>query len=170
MDNIKLYNVDSAYIDYLSAYAPHLFFNKQKDQRNERKYIGIVLTVNGINYFAPLSSYKDKHKLMKERIDFIKIKRYAVINLNNMFPVADGTFEYVDISKERNPRYRDLLRTEYRYIKSIQEKIRKNAANLYHLKLTVGNTNALTKRCNDFLALEKACKGYQRRQNLIKRV
>jgi hypothetical protein len=38
---------------------------------------------------------------------------------------------------------------EYRYIKSIQGKIRNNAENLYKLK-TSGETSVLTKRCNDF--------------------
>ena len=144
MENIKLYNVDPTYIEYLSPYAPHLFLNKQNGQQNERKYVGIVLSINGFDYFAPLSSFKDKHRLMKDGIDFIKIKQYAVINLKNMFPVDAGTYEYVDISKERNPKYRDLLRSEYRYIKSIQEKIRKNAANLYHHKTNNGNTTALS--------------------------
>ena len=72
---------------------------------------------------------------MSDSIDFIKIKNYAVINLNNMFPVPEGKYTYVDISKERNPKYKSLLLSEYRYIKSIQEKIRKNAGNLYKLKI-----------------------------------
>lgn len=52
-----------------------------------RKYIGIVLEINGLSYFAPLSSFKQKHKKMKEGVDFIKIRDYAVININNMIPV-----------------------------------------------------------------------------------
>ena len=28
MENIKLYTVSDKYIDYLSIYAPHLFYNK----------------------------------------------------------------------------------------------------------------------------------------------
>ena len=55
-----------------------------------RKYIGVVLEVNGLSYFAPLSSFKLKHKKMKEGVDFIKIKDYAVININNMIPVPKG--------------------------------------------------------------------------------
>ena len=163
MDNIKLYNVDPNYINYLSSYAPHMFLNKQRGQQNERKYIGIVLSINGFDYFAPFSSYKEKHRFMKDSIDFIKIKHYAVVNLNNMFPIPEGTYEYVDIAKERNPKYRDLLRAEYRYIKSVQEKIRKNAANLYHHKTVNGNATALAKRCNDFLSLEKACRQHPKK-------
>ena len=94
-------------------------------QSNERKYIGVILTVNGMDYFEPLSSFKDKHSRMEESVDFIKVKRYAVININNMFPVPDGLATYVDISKEKNERYRSLLLAEYRAIKGMQEKIRR---------------------------------------------
>ena len=114
MDNIKLYEVVPRYIDYLSPHARHLFHNKQAGQQNERKYIGIVLTVNGMDYFAPLSSFKEKHRRMQESLDFIKVKNYAVINLNNMFPVPAGQYSYVDISKVRDSRYRSLLQSEYR--------------------------------------------------------
>lgn len=160
MDNIKLYEVVSRYIDYLAPHAQHLFHNKQAGQQNERKYIGIILTVNGMDYFAPLSSFKEKHRRMQESLDFIKVKNYAVINLNNMFPVPVGQYFYVDISKVRDLKYRSLLQAEYRYIKSIQQRIRKNAATLYRLKVN-GPVSPLTKRCNDFAALEKLCKQYR---------
>ena len=162
MDNIKLYEINANYITYLSIHAPHLFQNKKAGQRNERKYIGIVFQINNHDYFAPLSSFKDKHKLMKEGLDFIKIKDYAVINLNNMFPVPPSEVKYVDIRNERDPHYRALLLAEYRFIKSIQEKIRKNAQNVYKLKIKDGNSSALGRRCNDFLLLEKACKNYKK--------
>lgn len=160
MDNIKFYQVLPEYVEYLIPYAPHLFHNKQSGQQNERKYIGVVLSINGVEYFAPLSSFKDKHIRMRESLDFIKVKNYAVINLNNMFPVPNGQYFYVDISRENDSKYKALLQAEYRYIKSIQEKIRKNAANLYQLK-TKGVESSLTKRCNDFLKLEELCKRYK---------
>lgn len=160
MENIKLYEVNADYIDYLSAYAPHLFQNKKTGQKNERKYIGIVFQINGLDYFAPLSSFKQKHYRMKEAVDFIKVKDYAVINLNNMFPVPLNERKYVDIRSERDPHYRALLLAEYRFIKSIQEKIRKNAQNVYKIKIKDGTSSALAKRCNDFLSLEKACNEY----------
>ena len=161
MNDIKLYEVNAAYIDYLAPLASHLFRNKKEGQQNTRKYIGIVLTVNEMKYFAPLSSFKDKHKRMQEGLDFIKVKNYAVINLNNMFPIPDGEYKYVDISRELNPKYKSLLLAEYRFIKSIQEKIRKNAFTLYNHKLNNGNKTSLAKRCNDFALLEKACREYK---------
>ena len=80
--------------------------NGKAGQANSRKYIGIILHINDIDYIAPLFSFKDKHLRMKEGLDFIKVKRDAVINLNNMFPVPEGLYKYVDFSEERNPKYR----------------------------------------------------------------
>lgn len=164
MGNINFYEVSREYIEYLLGFESHMFRNKKAGQMNERKYIGIVLHVNGMDYFAPLSSYKEKHKRMEESVDFIKVKRYAVINLNNMFPVPERECTYVDINQQKDAKYRSLLLSEYRVIKSIQDKIRKNAAVVYQHKLENGNSTALAKRCNDFQLLENACKQYKRIQ------
>ena len=50
--SIKLYEVDHEYIDYLAPFAPHLFHNKKQEQQNERKYIGVILVVDDMKYFA----------------------------------------------------------------------------------------------------------------------
>lgn len=118
--SIELYEINPKYIDYLISYAPHLFQNKQLGQFNERKYIGVILYINGMKYFAPLSSFKSKHEKMKNRLDFIKIGNYAVININNMLPVPDREYTYVDIPKVKNPQYRKLLMAEYRIIRKMQ--------------------------------------------------
>lgn len=159
--SIQLYEVNHQYIDYLIPHAPHLFHNKQPGQHNERKYIGIVLIVNSLKYFAPLSSFKPKHDNMKDGLDFIKVGNYAVININNMFPVPDGQYTYVDIPRVKDPQYRKLLTTEYRIIRSLQDKIKKNAAEVYKHKIKKGNATALAKRCNDFLRLEEKCRQFK---------
>lgn len=158
---LKIYEVTPRYVDYIVPLAPHLFQNKQPGQHNERKYVGIILTINGFNYFAPLSSYKPKHKRMQESLDFIKLGDMAVININNMFPVPDGHFYYVNISTIKDAQYKKLLLNEYRIIRTIQNKITKNAAEVYRHKLKNGNTTKLSKRCNDFSLLEQACKNYK---------
>lgn len=96
---------------------------------------------------------------MSETIDFLKIKDYAVVNLNNMFPVPKGLSTYVNISQEHNLQYKKLLEMEYRVIRSRQNQIRKNAKIVYSLKFKDPNS-ALSKRCNDFALLEKLCGKY----------
>ena len=78
-----------------------------------------------------------------------------------MFPVPPKLCTYVDINKQSDSKYKALLLAEYRAIKAIQEKIRKNAKTLYHLKLKEGESTPLAKRCNDFQLLEKACIEYK---------
>lgn len=160
MDELQFYTVDEAYVSYLAPFAPHLFRNARPTQAHTRKYIGIVLRIHGFDYFAPLSSFKPKHSRMKNGLDFLKVGNYAVINLNCMFPVPERCCQRVDFSAETDSRYRSLLLAEYRIIKQMQTKIRKNARNLYRHKINNGNATHLAARCNDFTALEKACSCY----------
>ena len=98
---------------------------------------------------------------MKNGLDFIKIGDYAVLNINNMFPVPNGEYTYVDIPTVKNLQYRKLLMTEYRIIRKLQDKIMKSAAEVYKHKLKKGNTTALAKRCNDFKLLEDKSKKFK---------
>ncbi len=158
--NLQIYEIDLHYIDYLSQYDRHLFHNAEKRQQNSRKYIGIVLEVNNFKYFVPLSSFKQKHKAMKETTDFIKIKDYAVLNINNMLPVPNGLFERVNIGAIKDLKYKALLQAEYREIKRRRNLIVKNAKIVYSHKIKNENKTPLSKRTNDFIELEKACKNY----------
>lgn len=162
MENIKIYEADNNYIDYLSKFSEHLFHNSDQNQANSRKYIGVILNINGLNYFAPLSSFKKKHAVMRETVDFIKIKHYSVININNMFPIPEGLYSYVDISRVKDLKYRSLLLAEYRVIKHSQNKIRKNAKEVYNHKIKNKNATSLARRCNDFLLLEEKCRMYKK--------
>ena len=152
-NKIRIYEIQDTYINYLANYQKHIF-NHSKEKK-KRKYIGIVLEINGVKYFAPLSSYKAKHKKMKESVDFIKIKNYAVINLNNMIPVPESQIICIDINSEKDPHYKFLLQAESREVNRQKERIRKNADVVYRHKKLNGNSTALAKRTNDFDLLEK---------------
>ena len=55
-----------------------------------------------MKYFAPLSSFKPKHKRLSETIDFIKIGDMAVINLNNMLPVSSNNYIVLDLNSPKS--------------------------------------------------------------------
>ena len=97
---------------------------------------------------------------MKETTDFIKIKDYAVLNINNMLPVPNGLFERVNIGAIKDLKYKALLQAEYREIKRRRNLIVKNAKIVYSHKIKNENKTPLSKRTNDFIELEKACKNY----------
>lgn len=154
MISLKIYEIDKEYLAYISAYSEHVFYSPTDTQK--RKYIGIILQVDGIRYFAPLSSFKPKHKKMREGVDFIKIKDYSVININNMIPVPEGCYRLVDVNGEKDPHYKYLLQAEAREINRHRNRILKNASIVRSHKLANDNSTPLAKRCNDFKRLEKA--------------
>lgn len=156
---LRIYEVNSNYVKYLSSFQEHIF--SSDGNKKSRKYIGIILQINGYNYFAPLSSFKPKHKKMKENVDFVKIKKYAVININNMIPVPEGEYKLTDINKTKDSQYRYLLQAENREINRQRKRIIKNADIVYKHKLRNDMKTPLAKRTNDFVILERACKEYR---------
>ena len=88
----KLYTIDEDYIKYLKMYDSKVS-NNYDNNVNNKPYVGIVYKdVDNHQFFAPLSSPKEKHKRMSDfMIDCIKLDggELGVINLNNMIPVED---------------------------------------------------------------------------------
>lgn len=159
--NLQIYEVSADYIDYLCKHQPHMFHNANSSQLHHRKYIGVVLEVNGLNYLAPLSSFKPKHEKMNKMVDMVIIGTYAVLNLNNMFPVPEDECSRVFFSQfYKDPKYQNLLRAEYKIISNKQDDIKKQAQTVYELKLKDGNKTSLARRCNDFKKLEALCEAY----------
>ena len=113
MEKLFFYEVDASYIDFLTRFSEHLFRNSKISQKYSRKYIGILFEINGLKYFAPLSSFKEKHKRLSETVDFIKIGNMVVINLNNMFPVPDNAYFLKNPKTEKNQQYKTLLNKGY---------------------------------------------------------
>ena len=109
--------------NHLSKFSEHLFHNAKITQTYTRKYIGILFEINYLKYFAPLSSFKPKHKRLSETVDFIKIGDMAVINLNNMFPVIDGVFSLKNPADESDTQYKTLLNNEIRIIRKKKNRL-----------------------------------------------
>lgn len=158
MEKLLFYEIDEKYIDFLSQFSEHLFHNAKVSQTYSRKYVGILFEINRIKYFAPLSSFKPKHKRLSETVDFIKIGDMAVINLNNMFPVPENAYSLKNPNKEQNQQYRTLLNNEIRIIKQKKEQIINNAKTVYNHKMTNDGKSKLSQRCNDFKLLEEKYK------------
>lgn len=161
MKKLLFYEIDEQYINYLSQFSEHLFRNAKINQKYSRKYIGILFEINNLKYFAPLSSFKEKHKRLSETVDFIKIGDMAVINLNNMFPVPEGVYFSKNPNTEQNLQYRVLLNNEIRIIKQKTEVIISNASIVYNHKVNNDGKSKLSQRCNDFKLLEQKCMEYK---------
>lgn len=93
----SFYRADALYCDYLRKSDPCVPYTM--DQKEARPFIGIVLTLNDYDYYAPLTSPKPKHLHMKNQVDFLKINGgvWGAINFNNMIPIHSDQLEHIDI-------------------------------------------------------------------------
>ena len=93
-------------------------------------FIGVILKVNGFNYFAPLTSYKPKFDSMKNDVDFYKIvntetnKIYGAIDINNMIPVPK--YLYTELTFENLNEFRKFknMRDKKQYWKLLSREIK----------------------------------------------
>ncbi|MGYP000283735694 len=56
---LKIYSVSDKYINYLRKDFPNVYSNKENRRKHTRKYIGVVLELEGYHYYVPMSSPKD---------------------------------------------------------------------------------------------------------------
>lgn len=148
---MKLYTIDDEYIDYLSQYDNLVALNKNKT----RPYVGIVLKINNISYFAPLYSPKLKHNTYKDNPSFIKIKNgeLGIIRFSTMIPVPEKCIELIDINKQ-DKKYRILLNEQIIFINKNEDKILHKAITTYY-SVTKRTNRFLMNICCDFKLLEK---------------
>ena len=138
------------------------------NKNEKRPYVGVVHTINQVNYYIPLSSPKPKHKKMKNAKDFHKIKNgeYGVLNFNKMIPVNKQCIIEFDFKDEADEKYRMLLQNQYKAINSMEDIIKRKSENLY--KLFHAQDSCLTRadmavkeRCCNFGLLEQMCRDYE---------
>lgn len=171
---INWYVLDKKYVEHLSKTDPKVGYVEYGDRL--KLHVGILLEINNVNYYVPVSSPKPKHKKMANSIDFHKLSDattgylYAVININNMIPVPEkcatqlkynAIEDFRSFSNDKDRiNYIYLLQKEKELIDSAEETLRTKARKL-HEKCTENPDSKLAKRCCDFVALEKICKEYK---------
>lgn len=161
---MKVYRINDDYITYLRTKEDKVLRNK--DER--RPYVGVVLTINNLNYYVPLSSPKPKHKTMKNAKDFHKIANgtYGAINFNKIIPVPSECIISFKFEDEEDEDYKLLLQNQYKVINTMEELIKKKSEGIYkifHTKdedLTPADLR-VKQRCYNFDLLEKMCKEYK---------
>lgn len=166
---MKVCKIKEEYIEYLRTKDLRVLTNKKE----KRPYIGIVYTINGLNYYIPLSSPKPKHKKMKNTKDFHKIKNgeYGAINFNKMLPVKEECIISFDFKDEPDKKYRLLLQNQYKEISFLEDIIKKKSENIYKLfhtedsKLTEADLSVKNRCCN-FDLLEHMCKEYIEKEDI----
>jgi protein AbiQ len=153
---LRFYTVNSNYITYLKTHDGQVPDN----YTGKRPYIGIVLEVNGHNYIAPLTSYKEKQEQLRPSNPTIfklheknnPSNKLGMVHLNNMIPVIETEINGICFDDQVDS-YKNLLTLQLAFIKENQEHIKKKANNL-HKHVTQSQNFPLKRICCDFLLLE----------------
>ena len=168
---MKLYAVTDEYIDYLRQFDYKVYDNKEDRRKVMRKYLGIVLTINEMNYYIPMSSpkksdYKDNQIrksivpivriISNEEIDNVPVLK-GTLRISNMIPVPDSELILYEPKKETNKDYKILVEKELVFIK-------KYAKIIYNQKINNYDVSYI-KNVVDFKLLEEKCKEYKSNDN-----
>lgn len=173
MEKLKLFEIEEEYIKYLQQF-DKLVLNYSGDSYSKsRKYLGILLEINGLKYIAPLSSPNKKTdyegvEIRKSIIPIIRIIKLGTknvllgtIKLSNMIPVHDEkVLKYYDVKKEEDTNYQKLILNELEFIYANKELIIKNSNKLYLQKIN-NMSMGYIKNTVDFKLLEEKSKNYK---------
>lgn len=159
----KLVVVDSVYCDYLRKYDEKVPYNFSK--KENRPFVGVLFNIDELEYFAPLGSPKEKHKLMRNMVDFIKIDdgNLGVINFNNMIPLTCKNYKLLDMDHPNNigdKRYFSLLLEQIVWLNENASLVRKKSKRLRMLYISKKLNKSIASRCCNFKLLEEKCKEY----------
>ncbi len=165
---LNLYSISDEYIKYLRQFDNKIYDNKEDTRIHERKYLGVVLTVNEYNYYIPMSSPKksdyidfDKKIIRKDTKTIIRIheggRLYGTLRISNMIPVPITELEPYIIANEKDLKYKELILGELRYINNNSDKITKYAKTVYKQKTKNINIGYI-KNTVDFKLLEEKLK------------
>ena len=157
MGYLRFYHIQEEYIAYLHRVDRRVQFNKSE----RRPYVGIVLKVNGHNYYVPLESPKPNHANIKSNGPILKLDegRLGIMGFNNMVPVKSGQLIDFDIAAMTDKTYQTLLLKQLHYCAKNKGIIERRAINTY-TKQIGGNNPFYERVCCDFRSLEAACRRY----------
>ena len=165
MNKLDFYCVDSEYVKYLKkaeeakrgfSRVPNMAYGPQQ----KPKFLcGVVLRINDMDYYAPVTSYKQK-KPDNFLIHAANGRVVASLRFNYMFPVPAGLVSQRKIDEEPDPKYRALLSQELRYCIKNQAVIQSCGERTYR-RVLLGKDPGLVVNSCDFLLLERACLAYR---------
>lgn len=163
--NLEIVCIDAKYCDYLREYDDRVTYNF--NEKDNRPFIGILFKVNDYEYFAPLISPKEKHKKMKNSLDFFKIKNgeLGAINFNNMIPVNKNNYSLINLDKKTltlsEMKYQKLLKEQLRWLNSNYNQVKSKSYKLYNLYITNKLPKNIWNRCCNYPLLEQISEQYQ---------
>ena len=153
MNNIRLVFINEEYLEYLRK------FDEKVPRKKVSPYCGIVLQIGDINFYAPLSSPKDKHKDFKDnKNDILKINGGAegIVNIANMVPIASENY-IIEIDFGSYSQKRQILLTnQFKFLDDNKSELLKRASKLFETHKKNPKHFSVKQSCNFMLLIDKA--------------
>ena len=169
MDKLNFYTVDLKYVEFLKkeetkkrgfSRIPNMDYG---DKRKPKFLCGVVLKVKNMDYYVPVTSYKQKKPdnflIYSQNGEIVSSLRF-----NYMFPVPLNIISERRIDTETDLKYKSLLSQELRYCIDNQNTIR-NLASRTHKRVLLGKNLGLVNNSCDFELLEEKCQEYTQALN-----
>ena len=172
---MKIYDIDKNYIKYLQKFDSFILNAEGKNYKRERKYLGVIFTINYCDYFIPLSSpdsiddYQNGKIRASSPVVIRMVKKdknnndslLGTLRLNTMIPVYNrSVIINYDLNAETDLKYKDLIINELSFIHKNKDDILKKATKLYKQKIKKYKIPMLNNVCN-FSLLEEKAKEYK---------
>lgn len=179
------YTINPDYLEYLNSVDSEVYYSPS--YRNSTKpFIGIIVLINSIDYFIPLTSAKPKHlkwknvsdqhviiyeivdtdgikpgSLFKKHSKTQSIHLLALLDFKKMIPVPKECYSRINYANLHDDKYVALLKKEYAFCLSIESKILEKVSELYRAQIETG----VVRRANcNFQRLELALLDWQVQQ------
>ena len=155
--SFKFYHITEHYIRYLHSIDNRVQLNKGQ----RRPYVGIVLSVNGADYYVPMESPKPNHKNINAGGPVLKLDdgRLGILGFNNMIPVRAECLIEFDIAELEDEKYKMLMYNQLNFCNKNKALITQRAETTYrkrvHKKIPL-----YEKICCDFRKLERKALNY----------
>lgn len=156
---LKMYDISNEYKKYLTIY------DSKVSLKQTRKFYGILITKNNMNYYIPFTSKVHKKTNPKLTVNIKnKGKIIAKLLLNNMIPVNINDAYVADIEKSK---YKTYFMEEIRYLRSkkVEKEIVKKVENIFQVLKDEKHYDYFFFKqvCCDFELLEQKCIEYSKK-------
>lgn len=152
----KFYDIDINYVKYLQtidSQVPNIHYNT-----NNKFVCGVVLDINGTQFYAPISH--TTKKFQTSMLIYDNGKAISSIRFSFMVPAESKYLTVKDFKTiaKTNQNYANILAAEYAYCKNNIKQIQNKAYSVY--KIGCNKKHKLNYTCCDFQKLEQNYKNY----------
>jgi len=158
MAMLKFYDVEENYINYLKTIdrqIPDIAYTT-----NNKFVCGIVLDIDGVSYYAPISHTTKLYRTSKLIYD--KGRPISSIRFSFMFPAPKSVLTEKNFAQIRaiDPHYADVITAEYQYCIKNESDILQKARSVYNIGCNKEHQFNYT--CCDFKKLEAEYSKYDK--------